>query len=163
MKHPVEESDAERKIISMHSKGHRGHIYLWTLFNCDIYALGSFSICHDVVMKCQVCAQNKPRRKLRYDRLNLAAGQILSYAIDFKGPIACNGKKKYVLCCVELNYRLVSFSLANSLEAKEVAQLLFDSIIKHYGSEVEIHSDKEFFGRYQQRALSTRKYSSRAL
>ena len=89
----LEESDAERKIISMHSKGHRGHIYLWTLFNCDFYALGSFRICHDVVIKCPVCTQNKPRKKLRYDRLNLAAGQMLSYAIDFKGPIACNGKK----------------------------------------------------------------------
>ena len=67
---------------------------------------------------------------------------MVSYAIDFKGPIALNAKKRYVLCCVELNYRLVSFSLAKSLEAKEVAQLLFDSIIKHYGGAVEIHSDR---------------------
>lgn len=50
--------------------------------------------------------------------------------------------QKVLLCCVELNFRLVHFQIANSLEAAEIARLLFEGLIANYGSCIEIHSDR---------------------
>ena len=65
-----------------------------------------------------------------------------SWAIDHKGPLMVGNSKKYILCCVELNLRLVHFSISNSVEAPETARLIFDGIIANYGSSIEIFSDR---------------------
>ena len=84
----------------------------------------------------------KLRRRLRCERNNLTVGSLNSWAADFKGPLLLGLQKKWILCCVEVNIRFVHFSIANSLEAKEVARLLFEGIIASYGSAIEIMSDR---------------------
>ena len=64
------------------------------------------------------------------------------WAVDYKGPIMHGNSKYYILACVELNLRLVHFSIAKSLEATETAKLLFEGIIASYGSSIEIISDR---------------------
>ena len=75
------------------------------------------------------------------DRLNISTGR-LCWAIDHKGPMNLNSKPHYVLCAVEVSYRLVNFSLAKTTSAQETADLLFKNIFCVYGSAVEIISDR---------------------
>ena len=84
--------------------------------------------------------------------MNLTAGNLNQWAVDMKGPILIGNSKKYVFCGVEVNLRLVHFSIANSLEATEIAKLIFDGIIANYGSCIEIISDrgKSFLNRLNQ-------------
>ena len=138
----MENNDAERRLVSLHSKNHRGHIYDWTVFCRDFYTPNSFRLAYDVVSRCPNCAQMKSRKKNKCQRNNLTCSSMNSWAIDFKGPLLIGNSKKYLLCCVELNLRLVHFSIANSLEATEVARLLFDGIIANYGSSIELFSDR---------------------
>ena len=53
-----------------------------------------------------------------------------------------NGKTRYVLVCVELNLRLVSFLMAKTTNAKETAELIFSEIFCCYGGAAEIVSDR---------------------
>ena len=75
------------------------------------------------------------------DRLNISTGRLV-WGIDHKGPTYVNNKVRYVLCCVELNIRLVTFELAKTTNAKETAELFFKSVICTYGGAVEIVSDR---------------------
>ena len=148
----LEKGDAERRLISLHSKEHRGHIYLYALFSRDFYTPSALRLAYEVVSRCPSCSQMKQRKRIKCGRPNLTAGHLNRWAIDMKGPIMVGTSKKYVLCGVELNLRLVHFSIANSLEAEEIARLIFDQIIAAYGSCVEIISDrsKSFLNRLNQ-------------
>ena len=138
----LEQSDAEKRMITMHSKEHRGHLYLWALFNRDYYTLGAHKMAYDVVSRCPQCAVMKTRRRNQSEESNLSSKSMNTWAVDHKGPIAVGNNKKWILCGVELNLRLVHFSLANDVSARTTAKLLFDGIIAHYGSAVEIISDR---------------------
>ena len=138
----LENCDAERKLVSLHSKNHRGHIYLWTVFCKDFYTPNSFRLAYDVTSRCPNCSQMKIKKKNKCERQNLTSSSMNSWAIDHKGPLMVGNSKKYILCCVELNLRLVHFSISNTVEAPETARLIFDGIIANYGSSIEIFSDR---------------------
>ena len=138
----LENGDAERRLVSLHAKEHRGHIYLYTLFSKDFYTPGALRLAYDVTSRCPNCAQMKQRKRVKCSRPNLTASHLNSWAIDMKGPILVGSSKKYVLCGVETNLRLVHFAIANSLEATEIARLIFEGIIASYGSSIEIISDR---------------------
>ena len=138
----LEETDAERKLIQLHSKHlHRGYIFLFSIFSINFYALNALKMSYVVVSQCPACQQMRPRRKLQMSRLNISTAR-LTWGIDHKGPTIINSKTRYVLCCVELNIRLCSFSLAKTTNAAETAQLFFDNVICVYGGAVEIVSDR---------------------
>ena len=138
----LENSDAERRLVSLHSKEHRGHLYLYTIFSKDFYTPSGFRLAYDVTSRCPNCCQMKSKKKTKCQRNNLTCSSLNTWAVDMKGPCMVGNTKKYILCAVELNLRLVHFSLANSLDATEIARLLFDGIIASYGSSVEIFSDR---------------------
>ena len=103
----MEASDAERKMVSIHSKQHRGHLFLFTVFSRDYYTPQAFKLAYEVVSRCPICAQMKARKKSKSQRMNLTTGELNKWAADIKGPIAVGTSKKYVLACVEVNLRLV--------------------------------------------------------
>ena len=138
----MENGDAERRMVSLHAKEHRGHIYLYALFSQDFYTPGALRLAYDVTSRCPNCAQMKQRKRVRCSRPNLTAGHMNSWAVDMKGPIMVGSSKKYVFCGVETNLRRVHFAIAESLEAKEIARLIFEGIIASYGSSIEIISDR---------------------
>ena len=94
----------------------------------------------------------KARKKNKCALPNLTSDLMNKWAVDYKGPIMHGNSKYYILACVELNLRLVHFSIAKSLEATETAKLLFEGIIASYGSSIEIISDrgKSFLNRLNQ-------------
>ena len=55
----LEKSDGERRLVSLHAREHRGHLYTWALFNRDYYTPGSFQLAYDVVSRCPTCSQMK--------------------------------------------------------------------------------------------------------
>ena len=138
----LENSDAERKMISLHSIEHRGHIYLYALFCRDYYTPNSLQMAYDVTSRCPSCVQMKAKKQTDCSCPNLSSEFMNRWAIDMKGPILIGSTKHYVLCGVELNLRLVHFSFAKSLEAKENAKLICYGIIASYGSSIKIISDR---------------------
>ena len=148
----LEYGDAERKMITLHSVEHRGHIYLYTLFCRDYYTPNALQLAYEVTSRCPNCAQMKAKKRVNCSRPNLSSELMNRWAIDMKGPILIGSSKHYVFCGVELNLRLVHFSVAKSLEATEIAKLIFDGIIASYGSSIEIISDrgKSFLNRLNQ-------------
>ena len=138
----LEPNDCERKMIQLHSKHlHRGYIFLFAIYSVSFYTPGALKIAYEVVSSCPVCQQMRPRKKLKVERLNISTSRLV-WGIDHKGPMLINQKTRFVLCCVEINIRLVSFSLAKTTSAKETARLFFDNIICVYGGAVEIVSDR---------------------
>ena len=51
-------------------------------------------------------------------------------------------KPAYILCAVELNYRLVNFTMVNDLSAETTADALFTNIFSVYGSAATLISDR---------------------
>ena len=138
----LENSDAERRMASLHAKQHRAHVYLYTLFCKDFWTPSAFRLAYNVTSRCPNCAQMKARKKNKCALPNLTSDLMNKWAVDYKGPIMHGNSKYYILACVELNLRLVHFSIAKSLEATETAKLLFEGIIASYGSSIEIISDR---------------------
>ena len=115
-------------MINLHSKEHRGHLYLYTFFCKDFYAPNAFKVAYNVTARCPNCGQMKQKKKNKCQGANLTVGNLSSWAIDLKGPVQIGNQKKYLLCFVELNFRLVHFQIASSLEATEIARLLFETL-----------------------------------
>ena len=113
----LENSDAERRMASLHAKQHRAHVYLYTLFCKDFWTPSAFRLAYNVTSRCPNCAQMKARKKNKCALPNLTSDLMNKWAVDYKGPIMHGNSKYYILACVELNLRLVHFSIAKSLEA----------------------------------------------
>ena len=138
----LEVPDCERKMAQIHTNLlHRGYIFLNAAYNVMFYTPGSVRIAYETVSRCPVCQQFRPRRKLKIERLNISTAKTV-WGIDHKGPQMLKGKPVYVFVAVELNFRLVSFSLAKTTNAAETAKLLFEQVFCVYGGAVEIVSDR---------------------
>ena len=96
---------------------------------------------YEVVQRCPLCQQFRPKRKLQVERLNVSTAR-LTWAIDHKCDMMLHGKPHFVFCAVEITYRLVSLTLCKSVSAQETAEIFFQNIICVYGGAVEIISDR---------------------
>ena len=141
----LEQQDAIRKMTSMHAQFmHRGFMVLLAVFSKSYYTTQMTKLAYDVVLKCPSCAQFRPRPKQRVERLNIST-RCLTFALDHKGPLfisETNKKPYYVLACVEINFRIVNFSLARTTTAAETARLLFENVVCYYGAAVQFQTDR---------------------